>query len=823
MTKLGVVLGILFLALLFGITSVEGQPIMIRCPDGVVIALPIGNELSVSCATYTPTPTPTPTPTSTPTSTATSTSTPTRTSTPTFTPVPTATSTPTPTSTPTNTVTPTNTPTATATATMTPVATNTPVLEVSFVIESLVSCLSAPSSTDAFQVVWQNPTSGPKVNLIQIGQGTFTNSWRRSSGLTTITTAPVPPQFTLYNGSTNTGVPFIVEPDTTYMVRLWNGVWTASQNIMIPSCATSTPTPTPNPLAQRHPDAGIWVAYRGANTVADLQQPHIKGVMIWLSWDNIWTGNNVYNWGSLRSEYDLIVDQAGKKTFIEVSSGYCPNNPWPAPVLAVIAQSKIIGNHGCKNIQFYDPVYLTLYKQYIKALADEIARLDSTDGSPNVTDVVYLRAAEMAADMENLPNESDLGDWQVADFNPAPNGNIYNANLTVALMNSYYQAVLQAYDLEFTRAYQEVGLTPPAHPAGASGSSWWQASDSKTWMDENEIWHDVHNTDPNPNGAYYDQYLATQARINRATGESGGNWGGAAEWLGMYNYWELLANLHNGLEFSSVYGTSKAHPTLQPKGPISYLPNREAIEFVNHYVGEMRNPATAPGVWIAFRGYYFEDNWSSVFMKRWVGNYEYGIVQSNLADSAALYGLSYTEQAGLVNPVVERNSASPDWALDLVDCLEKYNVRECEPARQNPTLALGLLGSVYRFTYPVSDLGIVRWCGTNMFCIGGTATRTETMLWARATKNVPILLDVDDAFSASLNDPVTVRVVYLDQGSGSWELIADGVERLHVNKAGSNLWKEIEVTVPAGALDLALDPLGDGNDIFHMVEIKRAQ
>src|SRR5262245_31601816 len=32
-------------------------------------------------------------------------------------------------------------------------------------------------------------------------------------------------------------------------------------------------------LTSRHPDAGIWVAYKGENSVADMQKPYIKGVM----------------------------------------------------------------------------------------------------------------------------------------------------------------------------------------------------------------------------------------------------------------------------------------------------------------------------------------------------------------------------------------------------------------------------------------------------------------------------------------------------------------------------------------------------------------
>lgn len=502
-----VIFVVLLLALGLGASSALAQPIEIHCPGAVAQAAPAGDGLLVSCATYTPTPTPTrtPTPTATPTNTPLPTATPTRT--PTNTPIPTATNTPLPTATP----------TPAATATPTP----TPVLAVSFTLDPLVACLSAPSTTNALTVFWENPTAGPNVSYIQVSDvsGSWTNSWRRT-GLTALTQTNMPNSFTLYNGSTNMGTAFTLEADVTYYVRLYNGTFTATQSFLIPACAGA------NPLHQRHPDAGVWVAYRGANTITDLDKPYIKGIMAYASWNDLWTGTNTYNWGPLRTQLDFAINDVGKQSFLVVTAGYCPNNPWPAPVLAVIAQSQAIGGHGCKNIQFYDPLYLTLYKAYIAALADELARFDSTDSRSLETNIIYIRAAEFAADTENFPNEDDYPVWQPSFFNPAPNGHIYSGALDQAVIDSYYLEVLATYKAELNRAYGEVGLTPPAHAVGNDGSTWWSASASLPYMDANEIWHDIHSTSPNPDGAYYDQYLSTQSLVNRATGESGGFWGG---------------------------------------------------------------------------------------------------------------------------------------------------------------------------------------------------------------------------------------------------------------------------------------------------------
>lgn len=784
------------------------QSFDISCPGGIPKAVPNGDALTITCATFTPTATNTATPTATPT--------PTNTVTPTSTPTATATATMTPTATSTAT----SIPTATATSTLTPTATSTPVLVVSFVLEPLVTCLSAPSSVDVFQVVWQNPTSGPKVSMIQIGQGTFNNSWRRS-GLTAITSAPVPQNFTLHNGSTDTGQPFVVEPNITYMVRLWNGVWTASQTVMIPLCLTPSPTPTSvSPLNQRHPDAGIWVVYRGANTTADLQKPYIKGIMAYTSWSKLWTGANTYNWTSLRAELDYIINTVGKQAFVQVAAGYCPNNPWPAHLIAVIAERKTVSSQGCNPLQFYDPRYLEMYRSYIRALAIELARFDSTDSYPNEVNIIFVRAAAMAETVENLPNDSDLDNWEWTDFNPAPNGRIYQVNLTKDLKWQYYQAVLTIYRDELESAYTNVGIAPPIMPAARNTSTFWGSTPVLDWAVGQGMLLDSHSGGPAPEGEYDDIYLGTRSLQTRATIESFGSWNGASAWMGQYSYWEALANLHIGIEFMGTYGNSNAHSVLQPKGPVSWQPNQETMLFADKYTGELRNPATAPGVWIAFRGGYFEENFSALFMKRWIGNYEGGIQQLRIQDSAALYGLSYTQGGEQVNPVIKR-SAAPDWLNEIVLCLNKFSERECEPVYQFPDLFIGEVDGVKQYAYVPSNLGTIRWCGADMFCEGGTATRIETMPWARRTMGQPIRMDINNAFAASLTGPVQIRVVYLDQGSGRWSLVADGINLLTVTKGGTNTWKEVRVSALAGALDLALNPLGDGDDIFHLVEILR--
>src|SRR5690606_13812755 len=127
---------------------------------------------------------------------------------------------------------------------------------------------------------------------------------------------------------------------------------------------------------------------------------------------------------------------------------------------------------------------------------------------------------------------------------------------------------------------------------------------------------------------------------------------------------------------------------------------------------------------------------------------------------------------GQVNPIIKRDKNKPiNWPADLTLCLKKYSARECEPAYQVPDLYIGEKNGMKEYAYKKSNLGTVRWCDTDMFCSSGTATRTETMPWARRTNGQPMRFDINDAFAASLSGSVTVRIVYLDQGNGKWSLI----------------------------------------------------
>jgi hypothetical protein len=82
---------------------------------------------------------------------------------------------------------------------------------------------------------------------------------------------------------------------------------------------------------------------------------------------------------------------------------------------------------------------------------------------------------------------------------------------------------------------------------------------------------------------------------------------------------------------------------------------------------------------------------------------------------------------------------------------------------------------------------------------------------------------------------VTIRVVYLDEGTGQWALKYDAQGEIQktayiVTKTNSGRWKEQTVTIDDGYFgdrgpnkaDLALVSLDGEDDTFHMIEVTRA-
>ncbi len=590
------------------------------------------------------------------------------------------------------------------------------------------------------------------------------------------------------------------------------------------------------PLNQRHPDAGIWMAYRGRSSVADLQKPYIRGAMAYAPWNKIYLGEDRYDWGTLRTDLDFSINQAGKKAFVVTTVGYCPALDWPLFLRERVASHRTPNEKGCPSLQFWDPEYIRLHKEYIFALADFLAEFDATDRFPERTDILFVRAQVMADTMENLP--SDYENWTWRSFNQAANGRIHQVDLTEEIAYAYQREIVLTYKRALSEAYARRGLRVAPVPATKGGGNW-EEFPTRDFFAAEGIWFDKHSGAPNPPGWQWDMVDVVRKGNTRGAHEAGRFPPTAL--LAQYTYWEILMALHAGVEFLGIYGSNPAAPAAQPGGAMGFVENREVLLFGDRYAGAMRNPASSPGAWVALRGGYPEERFgSNLHQVRIWTNFSNLMRQHRPQDSVALFGLSHTVEQNSpmsITPVVNRSSRHP-LAEDLALCRQLYADSECEFIEQQPDLLLNSSGRL-EYTFRETDLGQVLYCGTDAFCEDrGAATRSEPMFYARRTDSAnghpAMRFDLDDRYALSLGNRAAVRVVYLDRGNDTWALQYDSQgardkQARVVQKTNSNLWKEVVIQLDdvrfenrqEGDTDLALDSLGDGDDIFHLIEVVR--
>ncbi len=108
-----------------------------------------------------------------------------------------------------------------------------------------------------------------------------------------------------------------------------------------------------------------------------------------------------------------------------------------------------------------------------------------------------------------------------------------------------------------------------------------------------------------------------------------------------------------------------------------------------------------------------------------------------------------------------------------------------------------------------------------------------------AEKKDTMFFDINNAFFPTYplngNDKVQVSIVFLDSGTGSWQLKYDAISQksktaITVNKTNTGKWKRVNVELtdayfgnrcPNGA-DLMLVNSDDSDDIFHLIEINKS-
>jgi hypothetical protein len=265
-------------------------------------------------------------------------------------------------------------------------------------------------------------------------------------------------------------------------------------------------------------------------------------------------------------------------------------------------------------------------------------------------------------------------------------------------------------------------------------------------------------------------------------------------------YWTNLWDLHTGLDMHNIVEEDLENP--------AYV---EAFTFFSKYAG-YKDPRDSIGAWVALRD---------------------GLDAGDTARFPEhVYGL-------------ELGGRNEQRFQNIVDAFAPYGARQDDPKIGNKTSydALNDVGWriypgnyqlwLYQIDPDTTSQGLWR-VGPKDQPYGRFARRFDN-----ASGKNAMYFDIDDRFffeqPLEAAYPITIRVVYLDEGVGRWALQYDARDdrrktALVVDKLNSGRWKEAAITIDDGYFggrgertsDLSLVSMDGEDDTFHMIEITRA-
>lgn len=495
------------------------------------------------------------------------------------------------------------------------------------------------------------------------------------------------------------------------------------------------------PSEQKHPNAGVYPIWAWWITPEEFSEkyPYLEGQQIFITWSELKPAENEpYQWNVLDARIEArIGDLEDKVLYLQL------NAVWPDWIFNHVAQASFTerGNHPP---QFWDPIYINLYRQFINDVAQHVAQSDYKDK------ILLVRAQYNALNPEAI---TPWNHFSYTDFEPTSAGHIYKVDFTREIGNEYARQIVKTY----LDAFKPLGIQVVTKPFGATQNDF---SLAEEFANMGAGFFSTNST-PNPIARNETLRLSKHEARVRSFSEPYNTVtirDNPLQWL----YWQTLSDLHQGVEFISYYGDDLDNETYA-----------EIFEFAQKYAGWYRQPEQSPGAWIAFRDIKNSSAsaWGGGYLE---GNYEYLISQLEPNNSLSLFAYNGTGE------------------------MDEFNL--------NPQ------------SKPITNLG--------------TQSQKEG-IWARQTNGQPIYLDINDTFAASLGGDIALKISYFDGDNGKFQLSYNdqtGQLKTHTfAKTGTQLWKEATLTINSYQFsnnleknaDIQLLNAGDGEDIFHLVEIVR--
>jgi Bacterial Ig-like domain len=573
------------------------------------------------------------------------------------------------------------------------------------------------------------------------------------------------------------------------LVLLW-GAFSGSA----PVAAQTSPPPN------NRPDyVGTWGYH--ASTIDATGRPWYKGNWESTNWSDLEPSNNTYNWQT----FDAAVNAAYSRGlyFMPMIAGGHQAPSW-------LYNNGVPRYHtlfsGASDFPYYlDPEYQTFFKRMLRNVRDHILSYPAEKRNK----IVGIQIAVGASGDPHPYKTSGTGggNGTGGDFGDSPEGTCYGATSCFISRDEWdaYQRdmFLYSYDLYKT-------TSPVIHPLFNPTPSlvqWVADTMPEAWMktgrigDRYQVNGEVPNLLPSLIREFYNGH-AIRARSEMDLTDKG--WFTEAPVWNMY--WTNLWGLHNGQDIHNNVDRDLTNAALYP-----------AFEFYSKYAG-FKDPQDSPGVWVALHD-----------------------------------GLDASDTARF--PEAQFGTASKTNATrytKIANAMASYGALQNDPQAAGAT-SYNALNDVGWQIYTGNFQMWLTQINPNGTSQGLWRQGPKTQMYGRfarrfdhASGKDAIYFDIDDRFfgGQALNAgyPVTFRVVYLDQGTGSFALKYDAVggaqkTAFTVTKTNSGQWKEKTMTVSDGYLfnrisvpssvatgataDLMLVNTDAENDTFHMIEVTR--
>lgn len=542
---------------------------------------------------------------------------------------------------------------------------------------------------------------------------------------------------------------------------------------------------------------GVW--WRGGPDAARLVKrcPWIKGVFVAIQWKNLEPADNQFDWKLFDETFARYADAGLSIQFMVWVGPHSPRWIYAAGIPEV-KTTTTLNPHGKPRTDTYpfylDENYKRFYHRMIRAVAAHIDTLPPAIRKK----VVCVQTAEGTTGDEGgykgeplderyvLPEEQ----WRAFKFE------------TWKLFDSLYRP-----------------KSPAIHILTNSGNArqyfdWLQENMPDWWRKAGNPGHGFQLNNEKDMLAWFDPLInhPESGVLVRARSEMDEMFKGWFQEAPVWNmYWLNLWGLHFGLDIFQHETEAFENPAFA-----------EGFRFYAKYGGR-KNAATSPGAFCALH-----DGLDAADFSRF---------------PAAKFG------GGKLRGTKEEEAQGLQRTLNIVKAFAAYGAKQGDPAKAMTVVMQN------RSAAKMNDVGWNIESGNyERYMTQSEPNETSQGYWRQGPKDQgygrfargfdvksgknSMYFDIAERFFGgkplAARYPVSLRVVYLDAGTGSWTLQYDSATDPHktaigVTKTNSGRWEEISVTLrdawfgkrgPKGA-DFVLVNTSSDNTLFHLVEVTR--